>query len=1359
MKEKIKQLAKPGSETLTKFLIKEWSDIGYDRSDLPLAISAFFYLRWLAFKDAEGAAAAEFEDSTYQPLLPETPKFVSWRALDQLKDDDLGVLFRDYLPEILIEMRVLMEMRVRDSSEHDFLNLALLCLKQTTSNFLELSRLYPQVLHMICAAVYSHPFDTPEDHRQASTWLYNVTHDLDSRSWGEHRTRPDLAALLAAIADPKPGGSIYDPCFGVGQTLIAACDYARKEVGVESRKSIFSTSRTGKVPMIGQQYDGPLLDVYGAEISQNSYVVGLTRLCLAGIEHGSVHCGDPHNENIEKSFSSGFDTVIMDPPFGGKVVIHPEHYPVRSSDTVGYFIQHALDKLRPGGRAVAVVADSFLWSRRDAELRKHLIENHTVEAVVSLPSGLIPLTAIRPSILVLRSGGKTETVRMLDQTDALLAGPKFFSNHRIESAVEWIRRSPLEKTWTKVWDVEKTEISSHHYDLSVTNRGAEKDLLAAIRPMESEWDLVRLDNCCKVKASRGIRVKNLIDRPGKTPASQLRPYVRIGDLPNTLQLQTGEIKSTRSWVNPIVEQAMLGGSVFELREDDVLLSKSGTIGKLGRVSKGIVGGFASSGLHILRPDKDRIDPRFLEAYLRCPEVQDWLNARMRGTVVQHLNTSSIRELLIPLPPIHVQHRMLKASKYLGDLIPNLRDRLPSENIAKGTLYRWVESCLSQLEGQEESNDLALLESFARSMPDSVSPYYSPEYSRDQEEFVSDEVNSHWSERFDGAIMELLDLTKLPKGSALLSILQHKVGVFDEPKRLVERSKSDGDLVPRYLAIKIDQFIDQVQNILRNATRQLLEEVIIEVSSTRDTLLQGGEVDLELIVTNKSPLPLHTFYVMVRNVKDPDWQAVGKSDYLAEMDGVFSVSGPYKVPLEGETATFRADWYGQKIDGESVKGSQEIVFNLADEVPEGDSGDKYLETVIENPYITGVAVPADRHDVFFGRDELLESIRNQIIDSGNVVLLEGNRKLGKSSTILRLVGLEKIPGWLCVFVDFEGAEGQGAKAGVPTVEVYRLMAREIAMQLRQQFQEYDTPLPGDVVLAAGEKFGISKAVTGGISNNSPFTDFQDYLKTVLELLEERNLGLVLILDEFDNVIRGIHSGVTAANVPYQIRSLIQRNTKFTALFTGATYMRKLREQHSSALFSIGLPQKLSVLSEGAAKQLVTQPVKKYLTYTSEALDCVVYETGRHPLLLQHLCNRIVGIANELKSRTVDKPRVDQAISRLLEQHNEYFVELWQFEIKNKISHAILFLLQRLHDDGWESKFEDIHANLETFGKMELDATVLAEQLEQLTDLEVIERVGSSARPKYVHKLPLFGRWIAQEKNFESILSEVRKEISK
>jgi type I restriction enzyme M protein len=79
----------------------------------------------------------------------------------------------------------------------------------------------------------------------------------------------------------------------------------------------------------------------------------------------------------------------------------------------------------------------------------------------------------------------------------------------------------------------------------------------------------------------------------------------------------------------------------------VLLGKSGTVGKAGVVRDGAVGGVASGTVFVISPNKSKLDPHYLTAYLMSAYCQDWLKSQSGGSVISGLRKKLVEELWIP----------------------------------------------------------------------------------------------------------------------------------------------------------------------------------------------------------------------------------------------------------------------------------------------------------------------------------------------------------------------------------------------------------------------------------------------------------------------------------------------------------------------------------------------------------------------------------------------------------------------------------------------------------------------------------------------------------------------------------------
>jgi type I restriction enzyme M protein len=502
------------------------------------------------------------------------------------------------------------------------------------------------------------------------------------------------------------------------------------------------------------------------------------------------------------------------------------------------------------------------------------------------------------------------------------------------------------------------------------------------------------------------------------------------------------------------------------------------------------------------------------------------------------------------------------------------------------------------------------------------------------------------------------------------------------------------------------------------------------------------IEISLLVHNQGPLPIRDLSITTT----PDW---GHSEltYLAENSSV-AVNLAGTGPKVAGTFTLIVSCSGLTLDGQRVNVSREIALNVFESKiqaidVEADFGG--------SPYVCGDPVRPERNDVFFGRDELLDQIRRQIIQSGNVVLLEGNRRSGKSSILWHLEGPKAVPGWMGIYCSLQGAEGSRGGVGVPTVEVFRAIATSIATSLH--VLGGDTPLPDGTMLTPGQKLGVTKACRNGINEASAFSDFRDYAEVALEKLAERDLGLLLMLDEFDKLQEGIDSGVTSPQVPENFRFLVQTYPRFSAILTGSRRLKRLREEYWSAVYGIGTRFGVTSLPAEAARRLVTEPVKGRLTYSQEAVERAISLTAGQPYLLQCLCNRIFDMAAQLKARSVTLDLVEQAGDALVED-NEHFASLWDYASSDR-RRFILALCHREADGPDVFRLGVIQERLASHA-IEVDDETLIADLEFLRELELIELVGEFSDGHYVLAIPLMGTWIEKQQDFAAVMSKARSE---
>lgn len=1283
-------------------------------SDFSVALAALIFLRWADFEEANREAIAASGGTDYEPVLPSR---FHWRSWCHTHPHEIEHLVRG-LPKVLQHC---------GKSRDDALATGLHCVAPAVE---KLSELPAPVLYEMLEWVAAQPFETPADRRALRDVLDFLLQNTYNKFSGQFYTPVHIAALMVELAKPQFGESVYDPCLGSAGLLTAALDVVSHHKNVSVGEATYSLA---KQP----------LQLAGVEITSEAFVFGLTRLVLSGITDPQLE----HGNSLERlpltnPGSEGFDIVLANPPWGMKVDLYGmDHYPIPTKDSSSLFLQHAFSQLRPGGRGVMVVPQSLLFrSGREQQLREWLLHENTVEAIVSLPRGAFaPHTSIEACLLLFRRGGTTRSVRMVEAESIFenakksqLGAAPFAMARQLELHIRATEAGP---EW---WDVDVEDLAAIDYDLTPKRRDR-SDLQRIVDSLPQNAEVRLLKNCCTVLTGRSIRSSDLTQSPPKSNyelsgqtlfpdgeredinsqrpfdfADTPIPYIRIKDV------KKGQATRGSSWLMPAVASTV--ESKWKLRGGDILLSKSGTIGKAGIVRNSAVGAIAANGFFVLRVKEGTVDPHYLLAYLQSAEANAWLGDRARGAAAKHLSVASIKELPVALPPLQIQQSVAAECREFGgdaiEILSRLLTGLESNPVAQWLHQSWAAVSSKKAETLKLDDWRGLAE----------------ESRRLRNEVAHSSTNAGdltaWTLAFSEALTLLRGAEDIPDGLALFSVL-NEVG-----RRLHRAEKAAKSDLPDHR--KARSLTQAVEKWLAAATESMAKQTRLDITTETTDVPAGELTEVSLKVQNRGVLPVRS----LRLHGKPSVE-IGLS-FLAPGE-----SEDVEIKIDARRAEEFVDlairWECLTLDGDELSGTKDLRFAIV--AGESDKGTVGLGA---SPYVTGDPVKIDRNDVFFGREELIEQIKRQVLQSGNVVLLEGNRRAGKSSVLWHLEGAEAIPGWLGVYCSLQGAEGD-SEGGIPTADVFRSIAYEIVQAIRKL--NGSAVLPDGSVLDGDRRLGIARSLRKGISEEAPFQDFREYLEMILETLAEQGLGLLLMLDEFDKLQEGIDNGVTSPQVPENIRFLVQSYSNFSAILTGSRRLKRMREEYWSALFGLGTRLGVSALPPKAASNLVTEPVKGRLSYSKSAINRAHSLTAGQPYLLQCLCNRVFDIAARTGVRSITVDHVNDAADALVED-NEHFASLWDYTEFDR-RRFLLFLLHREQDGPDPMRLGVIEAKLEDAG-VELREEILIADLEYLRELELVDLHGESTGAYYTLTVPMMGLWLDVREDYEVQLSRARVE---
>lgn len=253
---------------------------------------------------------------------------------------------------------------------------------------------------------------------------YLLAEIAESGKNGQFRTPRHIIRAMIDMVDPSLGERICDPACGTGGFLVNSYLHILKE----------QTSPD----MLRFEADGSAVFAYGdrltteqIELLRSNHLYGfdfdrtMVRLSWMNmIQHGmsdpQMNYADTLGSRFNEALTSGavelFDIVLANPPFTGSIDstdIGDSLQSLGTTKTELLFVELILQLLHIGGRAAVIVPEGLLFgsNRAHVNLRRKLIEDNQLNAVISLPGGVFqPYTGVKTSILLFTRGGSTEEV-------------------------------------------------------------------------------------------------------------------------------------------------------------------------------------------------------------------------------------------------------------------------------------------------------------------------------------------------------------------------------------------------------------------------------------------------------------------------------------------------------------------------------------------------------------------------------------------------------------------------------------------------------------------------------------------------------------------------------------------------------------------------------------------------------------------------------------------------------------------------------------------------------------------------------------------------------------------------------------
>lgn len=320
--------------------------------------------------------------------------------------------------------------------------------EQATHNFMDGARLAiidPTVLTQVVNLVDGLRLDASDSDTKGDLFEHVLRQIRQAGELGQFRTPRHVIRAIVQIIDPKVGETIYDPAAGTAGFLVAAYNHIRlansspsaiREVDLDGK-----THKRGLGDKLSSAQTSALQSAtfYGNDVDPKMVRLATMNLTLRGLANVRVLLRNVLTTSLDNERKDqlglpreGYHVVLANPPFAGRVDkdrVVEEVKVGTSTATELLFLKYMMDNLRVGGRCGVIVPEGVLFGSTTAhkELRRQLIENNRVEAVLSLPGGVFqPYSGVKTSVLFFRKGGATEDVLFLHADND---GYKLDANH------------------------------------------------------------------------------------------------------------------------------------------------------------------------------------------------------------------------------------------------------------------------------------------------------------------------------------------------------------------------------------------------------------------------------------------------------------------------------------------------------------------------------------------------------------------------------------------------------------------------------------------------------------------------------------------------------------------------------------------------------------------------------------------------------------------------------------------------------------------------------------------------------------------------------------------------------------------
>lgn len=495
---------------------------------------------------------------------------------------------------------------------------------------------------------------------------------------GQFRTPRHIIDFIVDIVKPTKADTILDPACGTAGFLISAYKFIQK------------TAEDTKQPLTPKERTTLTENIQGYDISPDMVKLALVNMYLHKFKNPKIYEYDTLTQDTR--WDNYFDCILANPPFmtpkGG---IKPHNkFGVKANRSEVLFVDYIMEHLNSTGRAGVIVPEGIVFQSANAykELRKKLVDENYLYAVVSLPSGIFqPYSGVKTTILLLdrQLAKKTDKVLFVEiQNDGFDLGAQRRETpdkNDLPKALEFIHQWQNSiNTQTKfttesklVTVVEKSKLAENEeYNLTASRYKVAQDF------SNCKWDIVKVGDICETTS-------------GGTPLKSREDFYYPQEIPwiNSGEVRNGEIYQANKYISRI---GLEKSSAKIVPANSVLVAMYGaTAGQVGLLK---IEASTNQAICSILPN-ERFNPKFLY-YVLSSKTNDLIEMSVGGAQ-PNISQGIIKNIQIPLPPLEVQEEIVKeldgyqavidgAKKVTESYLPSFPTRDNWQQVKLGELY-------------------------------------------------------------------------------------------------------------------------------------------------------------------------------------------------------------------------------------------------------------------------------------------------------------------------------------------------------------------------------------------------------------------------------------------------------------------------------------------------------------------------------------------------------------------------------------------------------------------------------------------------------------------------------------------------